>query len=51
MPEVEKRLGYSPDGLSEVEARKRLAQCDPNETEKKKANPFLKFLPYCRRPI
>jgi len=51
LPGVEKRLGYSPDGLSEVEARKRPAQCDPNETEEKKANPFLKFLPYCRRPI
>jgi H+-transporting ATPase len=32
---VEKRLGYSPDGLSQVEAQKRLTQYGPNEIEEK----------------
>ncbi|MEO9190709.1 MAG: cation-transporting P-type ATPase [Acetobacteraceae bacterium] len=30
LPEVEKRLGTTPDGLSEAEAKKRLAQYGPN---------------------
>ena len=30
MPEVEKRLGSSPDGLSQAEAQKRLTQYGPN---------------------
>ena len=36
--EVEKRLGWSPDGLTEAEAKKRLAQYGPNEIEDKKTN-------------
>ena len=44
MPEVEKKLGSSPDGLSQAEAQKRLTQYGPNEIEEKKTNPFLKFL-------
>jgi H+-transporting ATPase len=51
MPEVEKKLGSSPDGLSEAEARKRLAQYGPNEIEEKKTNPVLKFLGYFWGPI
>jgi H+-transporting ATPase len=51
LAEVEKRLGYSPDGLSQVEAQKRLAQYGPNEIEEKKANPLLKFLTYFWGPI
>ena len=35
LAEVEKRLGYSPDGLSQVEAQKRLTQYGPNEIEEK----------------
>ena len=31
--EVEKQLGTSPDGLSQAEATKRLAQYGPNEIE------------------
>jgi magnesium-transporting ATPase (P-type) len=31
LAEVEKRLGSSPDGLTEAEATKRLAQYGPNE--------------------
>ena len=44
LPEVEKKLGSSPDGLSQAEAQKRLTQYGPNEIEEKKTNPFLKFL-------
>ncbi len=35
MPEVKEKLGSSPDGLSQAEAQKRLAQYGPNEIEKK----------------
>jgi H+-transporting ATPase len=46
LPEVEKRLGSSPKGLSQAEAQKRLAQYGPNEIKEKKDNLFLKFLSY-----
>ena len=49
--EVEKRLGSSPDGLSQAEAQKRLIQYGPNEIEEKKSNLFLKFLTYFWGPI
>ena len=49
--EVEKRLQSSPDGLTQTEAERRLAQYGPNEIEEKKANPFLKFLTYFWGPI
>jgi H+-transporting ATPase len=51
MAEVEKRLGSSPDGLSQAEAQKRLTQYGPNEIAEKKTNPFLKFLSYFWGPI
>jgi H+-transporting ATPase len=51
MAEVEKILGYSPDGLSQPEAEKRLIQYGVNEIEEKKGNPFLKFLSYFWGPI
>ena len=51
MPELEKKLGSSPDGLSQAEAEKRLTQYGPNEIEEKKTNPFLKFLTYFWGPI
>src|SRR5665811_2486610 len=51
MPEVEKKLGSSPDGLSQAEAQKRLTQYGPNEIEEKKTNLFLKFLTYFWDPI
>jgi H+-transporting ATPase len=51
MPEVEKKLGSSPDGLSQDEAKKRLTQYGPNEITEKKTNPFLKFLSYFWGPI
>jgi H+-transporting ATPase len=51
MPELEANLRSSPDGLSQSEAQKRLAQYGPNEIEEKKTNPFLKFLSYFWGPI
>jgi H+-transporting ATPase len=51
MPEVEKQLASSPDGLSQAEAQKRLAQYGPNKIEEKKTNPILKFLTYFWGPI
>ncbi len=51
LAEVEKRLGFSADGLTQVEAQKRLIQYGPNELEEKKANQFLKLLTYFWGPI
>ncbi len=51
LAEVEQKLRSSPDGLSQAEAQKRLAQYGPNEIEETKANPFLKFLTYFWGPI
>ena len=51
LAEVEKKLGSSPDGLSQVEAEKRLSQYGPNELQEKKTNPLLKFLSYFWGPI
>ncbi len=51
LPEVEERLGFSPNGLTQVEAQKRLTQYGPNEIEEKKANPLLKLLTYFWGPI
>src|SRR5277367_1488264 len=51
LPEVEKKLGSSPDGLTQAEAQKRLVQYGPNEIVEKKTNPFLKFLSYFWGPI
>lgn len=51
LPEVEKRLSTSLDGLSKAEAEKRLGQYGPNEIEKKETNLLLKFLSYFWGPI
>jgi H+-transporting ATPase len=51
LPEVEKKLGSSPKGLSQAEAQKRLTQYGPNEITEKKTNVFLKFLSYFWGPI
>jgi H+-transporting ATPase len=51
MPELQARLGSSPDGLSQAEAQKRLTQYGPNEIAEKKTNPYLKFLTYFWGPI
>ncbi len=51
MPELLKKLGSTPDGLSQDEATKRLTQYGPNEIAEKKTNAFLKFLSYFWGPI
>ena len=51
LSEVEKKLGSSPNGLTQAEAEKRLAQYGPNQIVEKKTNPFLKFLSYFWGPI
>ena len=51
MPELEKKLASSSEGLSQAEAQKRLTQYGPNEIDEKKTNPFLKFLTYFWGPI
>ena len=51
LAEVEKKLGSSPDGLTQVEAQKRLTQYGPNEIAEKKTNEILKFLSYFWGPI
>ena len=51
LAEVEKKLGSSPDGLTQAEAQKRLTQYGPNELAEKKTNLFLKFLSYFWGPI
>ena len=47
----EKKLGSSPEGLTQAEAQKRLTQYGPNEIAEKKTNAILKFLSYFWGPI
>jgi H+-transporting ATPase len=51
LADVEKKLGSSPDGITQAEATKRLTQYGPNEIEEKKTNALLKFLSYFWGPI
>src|SRR6202050_5060442 len=51
LPDVEKKLGSSPNGLTQVDAQKRLTQYGPNEIAEKKTNELLKFLSYFWGPI
>jgi len=51
LSEVEKKLGSSPEGLTQAEAQKRLTQYGPNEIAEKKTNELLKFLSYFWGPI
>jgi H+-transporting ATPase len=51
MAEVEKKLNSSPEGLTDVEVKKRLAQYGPNEIAEKKSNLLFKFLSYFWGPI
>ncbi|MGD0640772.1 MAG: plasma-membrane proton-efflux P-type ATPase [Roseiarcus sp.] len=51
MPDLQAKLGSSPDGLTQAEAQKRLTQYGPNEIEEKKTNEVLKFLNYFWGPI
>jgi len=49
--EVERKLASSPEGLTQVEAAKRLSKYGPNEIEEKKTNLLLKLLSYFWGPI
>jgi H+-transporting ATPase len=51
MPEVEKQLNSSPEGLTQEEAAKRLTQYGPNELAEHRTNPVLAFLKYFWGPI
>ena len=51
LEEVEKRLGSSPEGLTQAEASTRLTKDGPNELPEQKTNPVLKFLSYFWGPI
>ena len=49
--DLQRRLGFSADGLTGEEARSRLAQYGPNEIAVATANPLLAFLRYFWGPI
>jgi H+-transporting ATPase len=49
--ELLRRLSATEEGLSSVEAQKRLQQYGPNDIPEKKENPLLKFLSYFWGPI
>ncbi len=49
--ELELRLAVTDDGLTQVEAEKRINQYGYNELREEKVNPFLKFLTYFWGPI
>ncbi len=51
MPDLEKQLGSSPNGLSQAEAQTRLTHYGLNEIEVKETSSFLKFLTYFWGPI
>ncbi len=51
MPDLQARLGSSPEGLTQEEAQKRLSQYGPNTIEEKQTNAFIKFLSYFWGPI
>jgi H+-transporting ATPase len=51
MADLREKLGSSPDGLTQAEAKKRLTQYGPNEIEEIKTNEILKFLSYFWGPI
>jgi len=51
MDELESRLAWSSDGLTQAEATKRMASDGPNELEEERANQLLKLLGYFWGPI
>ena len=51
LAEVEAQLNSSSNGLTQVEAQKRLAQYGPNEIPEKKSSSILTFLTYFWGPI
>lgn len=51
LDELKSSLGAAPDGLSQTEIQRRLAQFGYNEILEKKVNPIIKFLSYFWGPI
>jgi H+-transporting ATPase len=51
LPVVKQQLSFSPEGLSQLEAQRRLEQSGYNELAEEKTNPLLKFLTYFWGPI
>ena len=51
LAELKTQLGFSPDGLGEAEAKRRLSKYGYNELIENKVNPILKFLNYFWGPI
>ncbi|MEP7090476.1 MAG: cation-transporting P-type ATPase, partial [Nocardioidaceae bacterium] len=51
LADVQEQLRSSPDGLSQVEAARRLTEYGPNEIAEHTTNPLLKFLSYFWGPI
>jgi H+-transporting ATPase len=51
LSELQARLNASPNGLSQEEAQRRLAQYGYNELPEEKVNPILKFFSYFWGPI
>ena len=51
MEVLKKELAFSANGLSSVEAKKRLSNYGPNELAEKRKNVFLEFLSYFWGPI
>ncbi|GAB3120701.1 plasma-membrane proton-efflux P-type ATPase [Glaciibacter psychrotolerans] len=51
LAELEKKLGSSPNGITQADATAALARYGPNEIAEKKANAILKFLGYFWGPI
>ncbi len=51
LPELQQKLGTSPDGLGQAEAHRRLEQFGYNEISEKEVSAFLKLLTYFWGPI
>ncbi len=51
LDEVERRVAFRPDGVSDSDASERLARYGPNELPEEKTNALLKFLSYFWGPI
>jgi H+-transporting ATPase len=51
MPELQAKLGSSPDGLTQAEVERRLAHYGYDEISEKKTNPFRKYLNNLWGPI
>jgi H+-transporting ATPase len=51
MPDLRLKLAATDDGLTEIEAERRLKLCGPNEIQEQKTSELMKFLSYFWGPI